>query len=78
MILAGASRRRARRVGIKQEIRDAHDQRETLAEENARLRDELAASRSASPAYVDNTVYPDDDAVGRHADSTERHGLFRR
>jgi uncharacterized integral membrane protein len=79
MILAGASRRRARRVGLKREMRDVRDERETLAEENARLRDELAASRSAQPAYVDNTVYPDDTA-GRHADSdaTERGGLFRR
>src|SRR5690242_5230658 len=46
MILAGLSRGRARRVVRKREMRDAVDERETLAEENARLRDELAASRS--------------------------------
>jgi membrane protein implicated in regulation of membrane protease activity len=73
MILAGASRRRARRVGLKREMRDVRDERETLAEENARLRDELASSRS------DAAVYPDDTA-GRHVDSdeTERPGLFNR
>ena len=79
MMLAGLSRRRARRVGIKREMRDARDERETLAEENARLRDELASSRSASTTYADDAVYPD-DTVGRHvdSDSTERHGLFNR
>ena len=79
LMLAGASRRRARRVGLKREMRDVRDERETLAEENARLRDELETARSAHPAYVDNTVYPE-DAVGRHSetDTTERHGLFRR
>ena len=79
MILAGASRRRARRAGLKREMRDVRDERETLAEENARLRDELAATRSAQPTYVDNTVYPE-DTVGRHTetDATERNGLFRR
>ncbi|MDT7538314.1 MAG: hypothetical protein QOI82_1899 [Actinomycetota bacterium] len=75
MMLAGLSRRRARRVGLKREMRDARDERETLAEENARLRDELAASRSTT--YADDAaVYPD-DTVGRHSD-TERHGLFNR
>jgi uncharacterized integral membrane protein len=78
MILAGASRRRARRIGLKRQMRDVRDERETLAEENARLRDELAATRSESPAYIDNTVYPE-DTVGRHADTdTERRGLFNR
>jgi hypothetical protein len=79
MMLAGLSRRRARRVGIKREMRDVRDERETLAEENARLRDELASARAAAPSYADNTVYPD-DATGRHADTetTDRTGLFNR
>ena len=79
MILAGASRRRARRIGLKRQMRDVRDERETLAEENARLRDELAASRSTTTSYADDAVYPD-DTVGRHsdADRTERHGLFNR
>jgi uncharacterized integral membrane protein len=71
MILAGASRRRARRAGIKREMRDVRDERETLAEENARLKRELDAR---SDAYV----YPDDETAGRHADATEQHGLFNR
>ena len=74
MMLAGLSRRRARRVGLKREMRDVRDERETLAEENARLRDELAASRSTS--YADDSVYPD-DTVGRTTE-TEKHGLFKR
>jgi hypothetical protein len=74
MMLAGLARRRTRRVGLKREMRDVRDERETLAEENARLRDELAASRSTTYAGAD--VYPD-DTVGRHSD-TEQHGLFNR
>jgi hypothetical protein len=60
-------------------MRDVRDERETLAEENARLRNELAAPRSAQPTYVDNTVYPEDGA-GRHVetDTSERPGLFHR
>src|SRR3954462_2865194 len=77
MILAGASRRPARRVVLKREMRDVGDERETLAEENARLRVELASSRSGQ--YADDDVYPD-DTVGRHADAetTEGRGLFKR
>ena len=80
MMLAGLSRRRARRVGLKREMRDVRDERETLAEENARLRDELTAARAAAPAYADNTVYP---VEARHvADSdieeARTHGLFHR
>ena len=79
MMLAGLSRRRTRRAGLKREMRDVRDERETLAEENARLRDELASTRSGSATYADDAVYPD-DTVGRHvdSDSTERHGLFNR
>jgi uncharacterized integral membrane protein len=74
MILAGASRSRARRVVRKRAMRDAVDERETLAGENARLRSELASTHSD-----DEAVYPDDTA-GRHADSdtTERPGLLNR
>jgi FtsZ-binding cell division protein ZapB len=73
MMLAGLSRRRARRAGLKREMRDVRDERETLAEENDRLKSELAK------AQVRDNVYPD-DTVGRHADTdtTERHGLFNR
>jgi membrane protein implicated in regulation of membrane protease activity len=72
LMLAGASRRRARRAGLKREVQDARGERESLAEENARLRRELEAGRS------DADVYPD-DTVGRHADTdAEQHGLFNR
>ena len=72
LMFAGASRRRRRRLGRKQEMRAAYGEKETLAEENARLQRELAA-RSGSD------VYPTEG--GRHAEQTEttgRHGLFRR
>jgi hypothetical protein len=74
MMLAGLRRRRARRAGLKREIRDARVEKESLAEENARLQRELAATRS------DSTVYPADDPVGRHADDPATHegGLFHR
>ena len=73
MVLAGASRGRARRAARKREMRDAVDERETLAEENERLRRELETSRT------DAAVYPD-DTVGRHADTdtSDRPGLFHR
>jgi membrane protein implicated in regulation of membrane protease activity len=74
MILAGAGRRRARRVELKREVEDVRGERESLAEENTRLRRELEATRS------DASIYPD-DTVGRHADAetdSERHGLFNR
>ena len=43
-------------------MRDVRDERETLAEENARLRDELATSQSATPSYAEDTAYPEDTA----------------
>ena len=79
LIIGGLARRRARRVGLKRQVREAHGERETLAEENARLQGELDATRSGSNAYPDNAG----TVAGRHADETdpatsERPGLFRR
>ena len=80
MMLAGARRRRTRRAGMKQQIRDARGEKESLAEENARLRSELEArTGGAGNGAVDGTadgtaVYPADETVGRHT----RAGLFHR
>jgi membrane protein implicated in regulation of membrane protease activity len=69
LMMAGLSRRRGRRRGLKQQVRAERGEKETLAEENARLRRELDGSRS------DADVYPDEDApAGRHS----RAGLFHR
>ena len=53
LMLAGASRRRAKRVAVKREVRDVRGERESLAEENARLQAEL--ERTQAHAAHDST-----------------------
>jgi hypothetical protein len=74
MILAGARRRRTRRVGLKRQVRDVREERESLAEENARLKGELAATQNG---VSDAPAYPES---GRHleTDTTADPGLFQR
>jgi membrane protein implicated in regulation of membrane protease activity len=71
LLVAGAGRRRSRRTGLKRQVRDVRGEKETLAEENARLHRDLEAARSESG------VYPADDTVA-HDGETTRHGLFHR
>jgi hypothetical protein len=76
MILAGGARRRTRRAGLKRQVLDERGEKESLAEENARLQRELDAKRSGADVYPNGTA-------GRHADvdedaTTVGHGLFRR
>jgi hypothetical protein len=85
MIVAGLARRRARRVGLKRQARAAHSEKETLAEENARLQRELEESRTGAAAYPTESghtpdgTYPAEGTGGRHAGSADSHkGLFRR
>lgn len=66
LMIAGATRRRHRRLGLKRQVRDARGEKESLAEENARLQNELTSSRS------DSTAYPDEDS------RSGKHGLRRR
>lgn len=75
MMLAGASRRRSRRVARRREVLDARDEKESLAEENERLQRQLAESRRSDVA-----AYPDDDVVGRHSETetSDRGGFFHR
>jgi hypothetical protein len=77
MMLGGARRRRARRVGLKQQVREVRDERESLAEENARLKRELEATRgttlSDAPAYPETGQHIDNET-----DATAKHGLFHR
>ncbi len=53
LMLAGASRRRAKRIAVKREVRDVRGERESLAEENARLQAEL--ERTHADAAHDTT-----------------------
>lgn len=52
LMLVGAARRRAKRVAAKREVRNVRGERESLAEENARLQAELerTATAPAAPA----------------------------
>jgi membrane protein implicated in regulation of membrane protease activity len=73
LIGAGASRRQTRRAGLKRQVRDARGERETLADENARLQAELdAAQQSGTSAYPTE----EDAAAGRT--DVEQRGLFNR
>lgn len=67
LMLAGLARRRSRRGNLKRQVRDAHGERESLAEENARLKSELDARSSGGAAY------PAEDTA-----ETGKHGLFNR
>jgi hypothetical protein len=60
LMLGGVRRARARRHARRQEVREVRDQRESLAEENARLQRELAERTS------DAAVYPTETTAGRH------------
>ena len=51
MVLAGARRKRARKLALKHEVREVRSERETLAEENARLQ-----------AQLEQSTYPQDAA----------------
>ena len=53
LMLLGAGRRRAKRVAVKREVRDVRGERESLAEENARLQAEL--ERTQADAAHDTT-----------------------
>jgi uncharacterized integral membrane protein len=80
MMIAGAARARARRRVLKSQTKAVRNERETLAEENARLQDELERERTTRVTpMADDDVYPVDG--GRHVaeeQTTGRSGLFRR
>ena len=78
LMIGGLGRRRARRAGLKRQVRDARGEKESLTEENARLQGELDAARSGGPAYP-----ADGDVAGQPADNNAeatsgKHGLFHR
>ncbi|GAC1442930.1 MAG: hypothetical protein NVSMB55_14990 [Mycobacteriales bacterium] len=87
MMVAGLTRRRARRAGLRRQVRDARGERKSLAEENARLKNELQARGSATyPAdgavadgnLADGNLTDDnltDDNLARES-TRGKHGLF--
>jgi hypothetical protein len=81
LMIAGAGRRRTRRRTLKSEVKAVRTERESLADENARLQEELERERSTRVTpMADDAVYP---AEARHAstsdvDEARTHGLFHR
>jgi ABC-type multidrug transport system fused ATPase/permease subunit len=70
LMIGGLSRRRRRSSGLKQQVQAERGEKETLAEENARLQRELEQTRSGS-----DSIGAEEAAAGRHA---ERGRLFHR
>ena len=54
LMLLGAARKRAKRVAAKREVSNVRGERESLAEENARLQSELERTNHASSTPVDS------------------------
>ena len=67
LLLGGARRKRARRTALKHEVHEVRTERETLAEENARLQAELEQERTVYPSQG-GTVLPEAaEGRGKHA-----------
>ena len=54
LMLIGAARKRAKRVAVKREVSSVRGERESLAEENARLQTELERTNYANTTPVDS------------------------
>jgi gas vesicle protein len=79
MMIAGAGRRRTRRRGLKSQVKAVRSERESLAEENARLQEELERERTTRVTPMSDDVYPVEDAKHARTDETAgRGGMFRR
>lgn len=76
MMLSGARRKRTKRVAAQREVSDVRGERESLAEENARLQAELERSSYASSAPVPDSGVRDDSprGPGQHDVRHEGHG----
>ena len=70
MMIMGAGRARARRRTLKSQVKAVRSERESLAEENARLQDELERERGSR--VDDAAVYPADARHAADADVTTR------
>ena len=69
LMLTGAARKRAKKKALKREVQSVSGERETLAEENARLAAELERERTTSVAAYPGdgpAVVTDETSRGRH------------
>lgn len=71
LVLAGRKRRRAKELAHKRQVSAARSDADSLAEENARLQDELARNQEASKA--DSYPTPVERSTSQGTDAT-RHG----
>ena len=79
LMLAGAARKRAHRRGLKREVKNVRGERESLAEENARLQEQLQRERTTGVHPVGEESYAATDPSSEPVSDPEgRHGLFRR
>ena len=69
LMIAGAARKRSRRVQTKRTVKGVRSEKEELAAENDRLRSELSTRPSGTGSTA---AFPADAPV------EEKHGLFRR
>jgi membrane protein implicated in regulation of membrane protease activity len=67
LMLIGAARKRAKKVALKREVQHVRTEQETLAEENARLQEQLEQERTASPVGRSaSSAVADEDVRGKH------------
>ncbi len=65
LFLGGGLRKRSKRVAAKREVRSVRGEKESLAEENARLEAELEHTRTADTHVVEEPAPARRDAFGR-------------
>ena len=65
LMLVGGARKRARKLRLKREVKDVRNEQETLAEENARLQQQLDAERTTYP--TDGVTTDAAETRGKHA-----------
>ena len=70
LMLSGAARKRSKKVALKREVQSVRSEQETLAEENARLAQQLQQERTGAVAQPVERV-PAEDTSGRRG----RHGV---
>jgi predicted nucleic acid-binding Zn-ribbon protein len=80
-MIAGAGRRRTRRRTLKSEVKAVRNERAELADENARLQEQLERERTSrvTPMAGDD-VYPVEarHSAGSDVEEARTHGLFHR
>ena len=73
MMVAGAARKRHRRVETKRTVKGVRSEREQLAAENEQLRSELASTQSTPAGQVGETT-----AASARTVTADKRGLFSR